>query len=91
MLDGLTIAKRLKELRAGQSREQVARECKISLSALGMYEAGRRIPRDEVNARWGQCYKQSVEENFRAQNVTSCAKYVHSRRHSTTKRTKPGP
>lgn len=39
MLDGLTIAKRLKELRAGQSREQVARECKISLSALGLTDA----------------------------------------------------
>lgn len=75
MLDGLTIAKRLKDLRAGQSREQVARECKISLSALGMYEAGRRIPRDEVKVRLAQFYHKSVEEIFFAQNVTICDKY----------------
>ena len=41
----------LKRLRGNTSREVVAGAVGISVSALGMYEQGRRIPRDEVKVR----------------------------------------
>ena len=45
------IAKRLILLRGERSREEVAKACGISISALAMYEQGERIPRDDIKIK----------------------------------------
>ncbi len=51
MIDATAIGKRLVDLRGEKSRQTVAKDLKISVSALQMYENGKRIPRDEVKVR----------------------------------------
>lgn len=54
----------LKKLRGGTSREKVAKSVGISVSALGMYEQGRRIPRDEVKVKLAKFYGVPIESIF---------------------------
>ncbi len=63
-MDAEVIAKRLIKLRGDKSREQVAKDLEISVSAIAMYENGARIPRDEMKKRIAQYYGISVEEIF---------------------------
>lgn len=63
-MDPVVIGARLKELRAGRNRADVANRLSISLSALAMYERGERIPRDEVKKRFAQLYGKTVQEIF---------------------------
>lgn len=66
----------LKRLRGNTSREVVAGAVGISVSALGMYEQGRRIPRDEVKVRLARFFGVGVETIFftaNAHNKCSCS------------------
>ena len=54
----------LKKLRGETSREKVAKSVGISVSALGMYEQGRRIPRDEVKVKLAKFYGVPIESIF---------------------------
>ena len=63
------MASRLRELRGQRSREYVSIACKISVSALAMYENGSRVPRDEVKLRIAKFYNSSVESIFFIQEV----------------------
>ncbi|MCR5664249.1 MAG: helix-turn-helix domain-containing protein [Oscillospiraceae bacterium] len=63
-MDRKRIAGRLVRLRGGRSREEVAAAAGISLSALGMYESGARIPRDEIKLALAACYGVRVEDLF---------------------------
>ena len=63
-MDGKSIGKKLIELRGDKSREKVASDLGISVSAIGMYETGDRIPRDELKIRIAQYYGASVESIF---------------------------
>lgn len=63
-MDANLIGKRLLELRGDTRRELVASRCGISLSALGMYEQGRRIPRDEIKRKLADYYHTTVESIF---------------------------
>ncbi|MED0670583.1 helix-turn-helix transcriptional regulator [Aneurinibacillus aneurinilyticus] len=58
------IAKKLVLLRGEISREEVATEVGISVSALQMYENGQRIPRDEIKIRLANYYSVTVQELF---------------------------
>lgn len=60
------IGERLKTLRAksGKTIEEVSKNVGISPSALGMYESGRRIPRDEIKESLARYYKRSVAYIF---------------------------
>lgn len=60
------IGKRLQELRGNRSQEDVANACEISPAAVGMYERGERIPRDEIKIRLARYYGVSVEALFYA-------------------------
>lgn len=53
-------AKKLVELRGSKSREEVAKACGISVSALAMYEQGQRVPRDSIKVKLAQYYNRSV-------------------------------
>lgn len=58
------VAKRLVEIRKGETQEDVARAIGISLSAMAMYETGKRIPRDEIKVKLANHYNTTVEELF---------------------------
>lgn len=63
-LNNKEIAKKLIKLRGDRSREIVANSCKISTSALAMYEQGERVPRDDIKIRLSKYYGCSVEYIF---------------------------
>lgn len=60
------IGKRLTELRkeAGKTQQEVANANGTSVSAIAMYEAGKRIPRDEVKVSLANYFHRSIEEIF---------------------------
>ena len=64
------IARNLVALRGERSRERVAADIGVSVSAISMYENGERIPRDEVKIRIANYYNTSVEAIFYAGSVT---------------------
>lgn len=63
-MDSEKIAKKLIDLRGQRSREQVANDLNISISAVAMYENGARIPRDEIKKKFARYYKTTVDEIF---------------------------
>ena len=65
-MNTLQIGKNLRRLRR-QRRLTLAESAKalgISQSANAMYEAGRRVPRDEIKLRLAEFYGKTVEEIF---------------------------
>ena len=58
------IAKKLREARGQTPRAVVCEACGISISALMMYENGKRIPRDTIKLRLAKFYNKSIEELF---------------------------
>ena len=60
------IGKRLQELRGNRNQEEIANACGISPAAVGMYERGERIPRDEIKIRLARYFGVSVESLFYA-------------------------
>lgn len=58
------IGKKLLKLRGDNTQEAVAKALGISISALGSYERGERIPRDDVKLRIAKFYGQTVQEIF---------------------------
>lgn len=60
------IAEKLLQLRKKKhvTREMAANDLGISVSALTMYELGKRIPRDETKIAIAQYYGTSVELIF---------------------------
>lgn len=57
-------AKILKDLRGQKSQKEVASAVGISISALGMYEIGQRIPKDNIKKRLAEYYGKTVGEIF---------------------------
>lgn len=58
------IGTKLRALRGGKSRKEVALANEISKSTLAMYECGKRIPRDEIKKRLAHYFGVNVEELF---------------------------
>lgn len=58
------IGKKLAALRGDRTMEEVALAVGISRSALGMYEIGSRVPRDEIKIRLAKYYSVSVQYLF---------------------------
>lgn len=63
-MDAEKIAKKLAHLRGKKSLKEVADANGISVSALSMYEAGNRIPRDEIKIKLAKYYGCTVESIF---------------------------
>lgn len=61
-----TVAERIKEARAkkGCSVEELAKACGITVSAVQMYECGKRIPRDSVKIAMAEFFDMSVQDLF---------------------------
>lgn len=64
MIDKNVVGKRLFTLRGDKPRDEVAKANEISISALQMYENGKRIPRDEIKVRLANYYGKTVQELF---------------------------
>jgi len=60
----MTLGKRLRELRGHRNREKVAADLGISPSAIGMYECGKRIPRDGIKKKIANYYNLTVQQLF---------------------------
>lgn len=69
-MDNRLIAQKLVELRGAKSRQEVANALHISLSAIGMYETGKRIPRDDIKERFARYYGIPVSYIFFDEHVT---------------------
>lgn len=63
-MDTKIIAEKLRKLRGNRSRQKVADACGISVSALAMYEAGERVPRDEIKIKLARYYNRSINYIF---------------------------
>lgn len=63
-MDKHKIARKLVLLRGEKTREEVSADLKISCSALGMYEQGNRIPRDEIKIKIAKYYGTTVQDIF---------------------------
>ncbi len=57
-------SQKLKALRGDRTIEEVAKAVDISPSSLGMYETGRRVPRDDVKIRLARYYETTVAAIF---------------------------
>lgn len=64
MIDSKEIGSRLLKLRGKISREKLASDIGVSVSAIAMYENGERIPRDDIKIKLANFYKRSVQEIF---------------------------
>lgn len=60
----MNCALKLKKARGKIPASEVCEKCGISPSALRMYEAGLRIPRDEIKKKLANFYKTTVQELF---------------------------
>lgn len=60
-------SKRLIAARGSRTREEVAAALGISVSAIAMYETGRRIPRDSIKQKLADYYHLTVQEIFFAE------------------------
>lgn len=63
-MDSVTIGERLVALRGSRTQEEVANALGVSISAIGMYERGERIPRDEIKIKIAKYYKKSIQSIF---------------------------
>jgi len=59
-----TVAKKLVKLRGDRSRGEIASGLGISVSAVQMYENGKRVPKDSIKVRIARYYGVSVESIF---------------------------
>ena len=65
MSDNLkTVAERLIEARGDKTQDEVAEAVGVSRSAMGMYESGQRIPRDEIKRKLASYYNRSIQDLF---------------------------
>lgn len=64
MIDSYTVGKKLIKLRGDKPQFVVPSDLNISTSALGMYEQGRRTPRDEIKLALARYYNTTVGDLF---------------------------
>ena len=62
---------KLVKLRGTRTQEEIANAIGISISAIGMYETGQRVPRDEIKVKLANFYNVSIESLFFDNNVQS--------------------
>lgn len=60
----MNIAERLVDARGDIPRKVVAEAIGVSISALTMYETGKRVPRDELKVKLANYYGRTVQSLF---------------------------
>lgn len=69
-MNAVDIGKRLIKLRGNRTQDEVAKANGMSLSAIGMYERGERIPRDEIKIKLANYYNTTVQDIFFTESDT---------------------
>lgn len=64
MIEAIVVGERLRKLRGDIPMQTVADANGISVSALGMYETGKRIPRDEIKVKLAKYFGTTIEALF---------------------------
>lgn len=64
MIDVTEIGRRLRALRGDRTIEKVSVDTGLGVSALTMYELGKRMPRDEAKIVLARYYNVTVDELF---------------------------
>ena len=59
-----TIAERLVKARGERTQKEIADAIGISVSALGMYEIGLRVPRDKIKVKLAELYGIPIQDLF---------------------------
>lgn len=70
-MDAKAIGKKLASLRGRRTQEEVAQAVGTSVSAIGMYESGKRIPRDGVKIALANYYETDIQSLFFDEEVHS--------------------
>lgn len=60
----------LRAARGRESRRSVCAAVGITQSALSMYEAGKRVPRDDIKIALAKHYRTTVQELFFPEDAT---------------------
>ncbi len=63
----MTTTEKLVLMRGARSRAEVAKAIGVSVAALGLYEQGRRVPRDETKKALAKLYDTTVDYLFFAE------------------------
>lgn len=63
-MDSRKIGNRLVSLRGARTQEDVAKAIGVSVAAIGMYERGERIPRDEIKIKLASYYDTTIQAIF---------------------------
>ena len=63
-MNTLKIGNELKKLRGNKTQEEIADAIGVSSAAIGMYERGEIIPRDEIKVKLANYFNASVESIF---------------------------
>ena len=60
------LGNKLRKLRidSGISRKQLADMFGLTVSAVGMYEQGRRTPSDDIKIKYSMMFNKSIDELF---------------------------
>ena len=69
-MNAYEIGRRLIKLRGSRTQLEIARNVGVSVSTIGMYERGERIPRDEIKVKLAKYYGRTVDDIFFNQNDT---------------------
>ncbi len=64
MLDVTKVGKRLRKLRGERTIQKVSNDTGLGVSALTMYELGKRMPRDEAKVVLSKYYNVTIDELF---------------------------
>lgn len=61
------IGQKLKELRGEKTMKEISENIGISISALGMYETGQRVPNDNIKKALAKYFNTTVDAIFFAE------------------------
>lgn len=64
------LSEKLVELRGNKTQQEIADAIGVSVSAIGMYEIGERIPKDAIKVKLAKFYDVGIEQIFFAEDVT---------------------
>ena len=67
VIDAKAIGSYLKQLRGARTQLEVASAIGVTTMAISQYEAGERIPKDEIKIKLANYYDRTVEQLFFSQ------------------------
>ena len=71
MISTTEVGKRLRVLRGERTLQKVSDDTGLGVSALTMYELGKRMPRDEAKIALANYYSVSIDDLFFADSFPS--------------------